>query len=132
MNLNNIVPQNEVEPLPHESEEIAARADEILRAAPKTKRSAAVQQALKEHEDGHTAADLQPAVPFDSFDWEQLCGDVMTLRVYGEREYSAVQRVFEAFRYEFIARLHKELKKQSRAQWKQETFDRLKKEFAQE
>ncbi len=77
-------------------------------------------------------ADLKPAVPFDSFDWEQLCGDVMTLRAYGEREYSAVVKVYEAFRFDFLARLRAELKQKSRAQWQEETFERLKRDLSKQ
>jgi hypothetical protein len=77
-------------------------------------------------------ADLKSAVPFDSFDWEQLCGDVMTLRAYGEREYSAVAKVYEAFRFDFLARLRAELKQKSRAQWQEETFERLKSELSKQ
>jgi hypothetical protein len=111
MNLNNIVPQNDVETLPHESEEIAARA---------------VHQATNE---------LEPSESFidgDAINWEVLANDATILRMYGMREHEAVEKVFDAFRSQFLNRLRAELKARRTAAWKAETFDQLKKEFGHE
>jgi hypothetical protein len=102
MNLNNIVPQNEVAPLPRESEE-AQEFDPLANM-----------------------------IEENSINWAALVNDATILRAYGLQEYEAVEKVFNAFRFEFVNRLRAELKARRAAQWKAETFEKLKKEFAQE
>ncbi len=73
---------------------------------------------------------MRAAIPFDNFDWEALANDAETLRYYGADQYDAAKKVFDGFRLEFIHRLRCELKDRIKTQWKEETFERLKKEMA--
>jgi hypothetical protein len=65
----------------------------------------------------------------NSVDWAVLANDATILRAYGMPEYEAIEKVFDSFRYQFLARLRAELKARRTAQWKAETFERLKQDF---
>jgi len=78
-------------------------------------------------------------IPFDAFDWDGLVEDVNRLVYYrGESgslhlaQYDAVKAIVSAFQWEFFHRFRAELKAHNAAQWKTETFHRLKMEFEQE
>ena len=75
--------------------------------------------------------DVQPN-PLDAFDWPQLAADVWTLMRYGQSKHDAVKSIIADFRQGFLNRLYAQMKSERTAQWKQETYERLKKEFEQE
>jgi hypothetical protein len=102
MNLSTIVAQNEVAPLPHDG---------------------------KEKQEFDALANM---IDGNAINWAVLANDATILRAYGMLEHEAIGKVFDAFRRDFVNRLHAELKARKTAQWKAETFEKLKKEFAQE